>query len=110
MNPFSGIFCNHLEYFGIFFDLSDSLDSFGFIWILLISFGFFWNLLDSLILLDPFGFFWNLLDYFVSAGSFCKLFLQLNSLNTLEFFRAAWLAWDCGSSELLSSSVGILGA
>ena len=47
--------------------------------------------------------FWNQLDYFgiiwillslqaVSEGSLCKLFLQLNSLNTLESFRAA-LGW-----------------
>ena len=101
------------------------MDSFGYFWILLDTFGFFWILLDSFgflwILLDSFGRFWNQLDYFgifwillslqaVSEGSLCKLFLQLNSLNTLESFRAAWLALNCGSSELLSSSLGILGA
>ena len=85
-----------MESFGILWNLLDSLDSFGFDFIVLDTFGYF------LILLDFFGIRWiifeyfvllpNFLDSFVSAGCLCKLFLQLNPLNTLESFRAAWLA------------------
>ena len=116
------LWISFLELFGISWIL----------WILLNSFGYFcdfWNLLDSS------GFVWNLLEYFgflclcrpslqafsagclcmlslqtvsvlrlsqqaVSAGSLCKLYLKLNPFNTL----------DCSSSELLSISLGILGA
>ena len=82
------------------------------------SFEFFLNFLKSI------GIFWiHLSLQAVSVGrlcrlslqavfvsSLCKHFLQLNALNTLESLRAAYLAWQCSSSELLSCSLGILGA
>ena len=82
VNPFAGIFWNHLESFGIF-------------WVLWVSFGLFWNLLDSSA---------------VSASCLCRHFPQLNPLNTLESFRAAFSSWDSSSSELRSSCLVFLGA
>merc|ERR1712105_575302 len=102
-------FGNFLNSFGFFWNL---LDSFGISWILLESFGIFWNLMESS------GILWNLLDsfgFFCLCSCLCRLSLQtVSAVQSFEsfgiLFRAAWSAWDSSSSELLNSSLGILGA
>ena len=89
------------------------MDSFEFTWILLEFFGFFWSMYFEFFL-DSFvsaGCLYMLSLQVVPAGCLCRLFVQLNPLNPLESFRVvAWSAWDSCSPELLSSSLGILGA